>query len=58
MPYCKHCKEYISTNSKTHNCKKKGFLDANNDDSFLLEIIDEATSDSGFLGDILDDLFD
>ena len=68
MPYCKHCEEYVSSSSSTHNCRKKGLLNIDEDNSFLVSsIIGYATgsdilgevlggdSVGGFLGDILGD---
>lgn len=70
--YCKHCEDYVSSSARTHNCRKKGLLDVDEDDSFLVSAIIGAATDSallggllggdltgGLLGDILDgDLFD
>jgi hypothetical protein len=72
MAYCKYCEEYVSSSAKTHECRKKGLLNVNENDSFLVSALIGATTDSailggllggdvtgGFLGDILDgDLFD
>lgn len=71
--YCKYCEKRVSSDATTHYCsKKKGLLDIDEDDSFLVSTIIGAATDSailggllggdftgGFLGDILDgDLFD
>ncbi len=66
--YCKHCSESISRNDITHNCTKKGLLNIDEDDSFLVSAIIGSVTDSallggdmlgGILGDVLDgDLFD
>ena len=72
MPYCKHCQEFVSSSATSHNCKKAGLLDIDEDDSFLVSAIIGAATDSallggllggdmlgGIVGDILDgDLFD
>lgn len=72
MPYCKHCEERVSSSASTHNCRKKGLLNIDQDDSFLVSAIIGAVTDSaiiggvlggdivgGIVGDILDgDLFD
>lgn len=68
--YCKHCGE--SVNGSSHNCSKKGLLNVDEDNSFLVSAAIGAVTDSallggllggdiigGVLGDILDgDLFD
>lgn len=68
--YCTHCGEPVKSSS--HYCKKKGLLNVDEDDSFLVSGIIGAVSDSallggllggsllgGALGDVLDgDLFD
>lgn len=53
MPYCKYCKDYVSSASSTHNCSKKGLLQVDEDDSFLVSAIIGATTDSAILGGIL-----
>jgi len=72
MPYCKHCEEYVSNYATTHNCRKVGLLNVDEDDSFLVSaIIGRVTNSAiagtllggdllgGIFGDILDgDLFD
>ena len=51
--YCKHCEEYVSSSSKTHDCKKKGLLDVDDDDSFLVSVIIGAVTGSSDAGEIL-----
>ena len=72
MPYCKHCEDYVSSTITSHNCRKRGLLNVDEDDSFLVSAIIGAATDStiiggllggdmtgGLLGDLLDgDLFD
>lgn len=72
MPYCRHCSEYVSSSATTHNCRKVGLLNVNEDDSFIVSTLMGLASDSavvggllggniagGILGDALDgDLFD
>lgn len=72
MPYCKHCEEYVSSNADSHNCRKRGLLNVDEDDSFLVSALIGYATDSAIvggllggdvggaiLGDILDgDLFD
>lgn len=72
MPYCKHCSEYVSSTSTSHNCKRVGLLNVNEDDSFLVSTVIGLATDSailgaalggsitgGIVGDLLDgDLFD
>lgn len=53
MAYCKHCREYVSSNASTHNCKKVGLLDIDKDNSFLVSTIIGAVTDSAILGGIL-----
>lgn len=70
--YCKHCREYVSSDETYHNCKKKGMLKVDEDNSFLVSTLIGFATDSailggllggdivgGMLGDVLDgDLFD
>lgn len=72
MPYCQHCREYVSADATTHNCRKAGLLNVDEDDSFLVSTLIGMATDSammgellggsftgGILGDLLDgDLFD
>ncbi len=72
MPYCKHCEEYVSPNATTHNCRKVGLFNVDEDDSFIVSAIIGAATGSaliggllggdllgGVIGDLLDgDLFD
>ena len=72
MPYCKHCREFVYSNDSTHHCSKKGLLNVDEDDSFLVSTLIGLATDSaivggllggdllgGILGDSLDgDLFD
>lgn len=53
MPYCKHCNEYVSSNATTHNCRKVGLLNADEDDSFIVSTIIGAATDSALLGGLL-----
>lgn len=53
MSYCKHCEEKISSGSRHHHCKKKGLLNIDEDDSFLVSAIIGAATDSTLLGGIL-----
>lgn len=72
MAYCKHCSDYVSSSETYHSCRKKGLLNVDEDNSFLVSTLIGMTTDSallggllggnmtgGILGDILDgDLFD
>lgn len=72
MPYCKHCSDYVSSSASSHRCSKRGLLNVDEDDSFLVSAIIGAATGSTIaggllggdflgsaLGDILDgDLFD
>lgn len=52
--YCKHCKEYVSSDSTTHYCKeKRGLLSVDEDDSFLVSTIIGAATDSWLAGGLL-----
>ncbi len=53
MPYCKHCKDYVSSSASTHRCRKVGLLDIDEDDSFLVSAIIGAATDSALLGGLL-----
>lgn len=53
MPYCKHCNAFVSSSSSTHNCSKKGLLNVDEDDSFLVSAIIGMTTDSGIVGGLL-----
>lgn len=53
MPYCKHCEEYVSAEALTHNCRKRGLLRVDEDDSFLVSAIIGLATDSALLGGLL-----
>ena len=53
MPYCKHCREYVSSSSSTHDCSKKGLLNVDEDDSFLVSSLIGYATDSGIIGGLL-----
>lgn len=53
MSYCKHCQERVSSSSTYHDCRKKGLLNIDEDDSFLVSAIIGAATDSALLGGIL-----
>lgn len=53
MAYCKHCREYVSSNASTHNCKKVGLLQVDEDDSFLVSTLIGMATDSSLLGGLL-----
>lgn len=53
MPYCKHCNQKVSSSATTHNCPKRGLLDIDEDDSFLISAIIGAATDSAIIGGIL-----
>lgn len=53
MPYCKHCEEYVSSSASTHRCSKRGLLNIDEDDSFLVSAIIGAVTDSGIIGGVL-----
>jgi len=70
--YCKHCRTELPSATITHNCPKKGLLNIDDDDSFLVSALIGYATDSailggalggdllgGVVGDLLDgDLFD
>lgn len=51
--YCKHCGEYVSTSRSYHHCPKKGLLNVDEDDSFLVSTLIGAVTDSALLGGLL-----
>ena len=51
--YCKHCNGYVSSNAESHHCPKRGLLNVDEDDSFLVSAIIGAVTDSSLLGGIL-----
>lgn len=53
MAYCKYCGDKISQNQTTHNCRKKGLLRVDEDDSFIVSTIIGSVTDSGFIGGML-----
>jgi hypothetical protein len=53
MAYCKHCEEYVSSSASTHNCRKKGLLDIDEDNSFLVSTIIGSATDSALIGGLL-----
>lgn len=53
MPYCKHCEEYVSAHATQHNCRSKGLLRVDEDDSFIVSAIVGAATDSALLGGLL-----
>jgi hypothetical protein len=53
MAYCKHCNDYVSSSSRTHHCRKKGLLNIDEDNSFLVSAIIGAATDSALLGGLL-----
>lgn len=53
MPYCKHCNEHISVSQRSHNCRRVGLLNVDEDDSFLVSTIIGAATDSALLGGLL-----
>ncbi len=53
MPYCKHCREYVSSSADTHDCRKKGLLNVDEDNSFLVSSLIGYATDSGIIGGLL-----
>ena len=51
--YCKHCNDYVSDSETYHNCRKKGLLNIDQDNSFLVSAIIGSVTDSALLGGIL-----
>lgn len=51
--YCKHCREYVSSEESYHNCKKKGLLNVDEDNSFLVSTLIGFGTDSAILGGLL-----
>jgi len=53
MPYCKYCEKYVSSSATTHDCRKRGLLNVDEDDSFLVSAIIGAATDSAIVGGLL-----
>ena len=53
MGYCKHCEEYIPSYERTHNCRKVGLLDIDEDNSFIVSTLIGAATGSSLIGGIL-----
>jgi len=53
MPYCKYCSDYVASNADSHNCRKKGLLQVDEDNSFLVSTLIGAATDSVLLGGLL-----
>ena len=51
--YCKYCGERIHKSSTFHNCRKKGLLNIDKDDSFLVSAVIGAATDSTIAGALL-----
>ena len=51
--FCKHCGEEIPLGTESHECPKKGLLNVNQDDSFLVSTVIGAVTDSAILGGLL-----
>jgi hypothetical protein len=49
--YCKHCGEKVSGSS--HDCSKKGLLNVDEDNSFLVSAVIGSVTDSALLGGAL-----
>jgi hypothetical protein len=49
--YCKHCNKKVY--GSTHDCSKKGLLNVDEDDSFLVSTIIGAVTDSAIVGGLL-----
>lgn len=53
MAYCKYCGEQVSKLDSYHECPKKGLLNIDRDDSFLVSAIIGGVTDSALLGGLL-----
>lgn len=53
MSYCKYCEEYIASSATTHNCRKVGLLNVDEDDSFIVSTVIGVVTDSALLGGLL-----
>lgn len=51
--YCKYCGEKLNASIRTHHCSKKGLLEVDEDDSFLVSAIIGAATDSALIGGLL-----
>lgn len=53
MPYCKHCRDYVSEDADSHECRRVGLLNITEDDSFLVSTLIGMATDSGITGALL-----
>lgn len=53
MAYCKYCGNKINDYDSSHNCLKKGLLNINEDNSFVVSTLIGYASDSAILGGLL-----
>ena len=51
--YCKYCGEKINSDNNEHECPKKGLLNINEDDSFLVSALIGYATDSFIIGGAL-----
>lgn len=51
--YCKHCNQYVYSDRNIHNCPKRGLLNIDEDDSFLVSSLIGYATDSALLGGFL-----
>mgnify|MGYP001586307657 CR=1 FL=1 len=52
MPYCKHCREEVDYD-EDHNCRKRGLLRVDDDDSFIVSALIGLGTDSAIVGGLL-----
>lgn len=53
MAYCKHCRQAVDRDEDYHDCPKKGLLNIDEDDSFLVSTLIGYATDSGIIGGLL-----
>lgn len=56
MAYCKHCEERLREDEldrAEHYCRKRGLLNIDKDDSFIVSALIGAVTDSALLGGLL-----
>ncbi len=51
--YCKHCRQRVDDDSEEHHCSKKGLLNVDEDDSFLVSTLIGLGTDSAIIGGLL-----
>lgn len=53
MKYCKHCGKKVYAGDSVHDCSKKGLLNVDEDDSFLVSALIGGITGSAIAGGLL-----